>query len=42
MNFALLHSKIDVIIGQNQGELFGNPTHVNGIIRHGSDSLPEG
>jgi hypothetical protein len=42
MYFPLLYNEIDIIIGQNQREFFGNVTHVNGVFRHDTDSLPEG
>jgi hypothetical protein len=38
MYLPFLHGKVHIIIGQNQGKIFGNVTHVNGVIRHGTDS----
>jgi hypothetical protein len=42
MNLPLRHVEVHIVIGQNQGKFFGNVTHVNGKIRHGSDSSFEG
>jgi hypothetical protein len=42
MYFPLLHGEVHIIIGQNQGEFFGNVTHVNGVIRHGTYSSFDG
>jgi hypothetical protein len=42
MYFPWLYNEIHIIIGQNQGEFFGNVTHVNSVFRHDTDSLPEG
>jgi hypothetical protein len=38
VNFPRSHGEVNVIIGQHKGKFFGNLTHVDGIVRHGTDS----
>jgi hypothetical protein len=40
--FSLSDLEVNIVIGQNQGEFFGNATHVNGVIRHGTGSSFDG